>query len=115
MALKLVQSVDLHLLSGDQDHDRKLLTPFFRSTQQLHFKQSPQQKLDYISNLQHNGAKVMMFGDGLNDAGALRQSNLGIAVTDDINNFSPGCDAILDGVTFEKIPQFIQQALYREK
>jgi Cu+-exporting ATPase len=110
IALKLAQNNDLHLLSGDQDHDRPLLTPFFRSTQQLQFKQSPQQKLDYINALQLKGAQVMMFGDGLNDAGALRQSNLGIAVTDDINNFSPGCDAILDGIAFQKIPQFIQQA-----
>lgn len=110
IALKLAKNTDLHLLSGDQDHDRKLLAPFFPGTQQLHFRQSPQNKLDYILNLQKAGAKVMMLGDGLNDAGALRQSNLGIAVTDDINNFSPGCDAILDGVSFEKIPQFIRQA-----
>lgn len=110
LALKLGQKKSLHLLSGDQDHDRQLLTPFFPGSQQLHFKQSPQEKLDYIRNLQKKGAKVMMFGDGLNDAGALRQSDLGIAVTDDINNFSPGCDAILDGAAFEKIPQFIRQA-----
>ncbi|QNK61889.1 heavy metal translocating P-type ATPase metal-binding domain-containing protein [Pedobacter sp. PAMC26386] len=110
LALKLGQKADLHLLSGDQDHDRKTLTPFFPRMQQLHFQQSPQQKLDYILRLQETGAKVMMLGDGLNDAGALKQSNLGIAVTDDINNFSPGCDAILDGAAFKKIPQFIQQA-----
>lgn len=110
IALKLAKDKDLHLLSGDQDHDRKLLAPFFPGTQQLHFRQSPQNKLDYILNLQRSGAKVMMLGDGLNDAGALRQSDLGIAVTDDINNFSPGCDAILDGASFEKIPQFILQA-----
>lgn len=110
LALKLGQKKSLHLLSGDQDHDRQLLAPFFPGSQQLHFKQSPQDKLDYILKLQKKGAKVMMFGDGLNDAGALRQSDLGIAVTDDINNFSPGCDAILDGAAFEKIPQFIRQA-----
>jgi Cu+-exporting ATPase len=110
LALKLGQDKDLHLLSGDQDHDREILTPFFPRMQQLHFKQSPQNKLDYILGLQHKAAKVMMLGDGLNDAGALRQSNLGVAVTDDINNFSPGCDAILDGVAFEKLPQFIRQA-----
>lgn len=110
LALTLGIKHDLHLLSGDHDHDRNLLTPFFKGSQQLHFKQSPQNKLDYILNLQNKGAKVLMFGDGLNDAGALRQSDLGIAVTDDINNFSPGCDAILDGEAFEKIPQFISQA-----
>jgi len=110
LAVKLGHQADLHLLSGDQDHDQHILAPFFPKTNQLHFKQSPQNKLDYILKLQNSGAKVMMLGDGLNDAGALKQSNIGVAVTDNINNFSPGCDAILDGVSFEKIPQFIKQA-----
>jgi Cu+-exporting ATPase len=110
LALQLDRKNDLHLLSGDNDHDKQLLAPFFPSAQQMHFKQSPQDKLNYIGRLQQAGASVMMFGDGLNDAGALRKSDLGIAVTDNINNFSPGCDAILDGASFSKIPQFIQQA-----
>lgn len=110
LALQLNQSTDLHLLSGDNDLERAQLTPFFPRSQQLHFKQNPQDKLNYITILQESGAKVMMFGDGLNDAGALKQSDLGIAVTDNINNFSPGCDAILDGAAFEKIPLFIKLA-----
>ena len=44
-----------------------------------------------------------MLGDGLNDAGALQQSDAGIAVSDDTNLFSPACDAILHG---SKIGQF---------
>jgi Cu+-exporting ATPase len=106
----LLKNANLHLLSGDQDHDRIELQTIFQDAGQVHFQQSPQQKLDYIKSLQAKGHKVLMFGDGLNDAGALKQSDLGIAVTDDINNFTPGCEAILDGKSFSKIPAFIQQA-----
>lgn len=107
---QLGSNFNMHLLSGDQDSEREFLLPAFPWEEQMHFSQSPQNKLDYIQNLQEMKHKVMMLGDGLNDAGALKQSELGIAVTDNINNFSPGCDAILDGISFQKLPNFIQQA-----
>ncbi|WP_114940690.1 heavy metal translocating P-type ATPase [Mucilaginibacter endophyticus] len=99
---------ELYLLSGDQDHERFELIRFFKTTDKLFFNQSPQDKLDFIGKLQENGAKVMMIGDGLNDAGALKQSDLGIAVTDNVNNFSPGSDAIMDGKSFGKLPAFLK-------
>jgi len=71
--------LDLVLLSGDakevvetvadelniRDHRSNLL---------------PQDKAEYISKLQENGKKVCMVGDGINDAPALTQADLGIAM-----------------------------------
>ncbi|TSD66286.1 HAD-IC family P-type ATPase [Inquilinus sp. KBS0705] len=98
------------LISGDSDHEREALLPVFKSADNMKFRQSPQNKLDFIQLLQQLKNKVMMIGDGLNDAGALKQSDLGIAVTDNVNNFSPGCDAILDGRSFNKLPAFLKFA-----
>jgi Cu+-exporting ATPase len=96
------------LISGDSDHEMDELLPVFKSNERMNFNQSPQKKLEFIKLLQNSKGNVMMMGDGLNDAGALRQSDLGVAVTDNINNFSPGCDAILDGRSFKKLPDFFK-------
>jgi Cu+-exporting ATPase len=50
----------------------------------------------------------MMIGDGLNDAGALRASDLGVSISDDSNRFSPSCDVIMDAGSFQLIPFLIQ-------
>jgi Cu+-exporting ATPase len=105
---ELEPAYSLYLLSGDQDHERDELLRFFHDEGHMHFGQSPQQKLDRIEMLRQQGRKVMMLGDGLNDSGALKQSDLGVAVTDNVNNFSPGSDAILDGRSFHKLPAFLR-------
>lgn len=96
----LKQKYKLALISGDNNSEEQKLRGIFGSDTEMMFNQLPQDKLNYIRNLQSRGHKVVMVGDGLNDAGALQQSNAGIAISDDINNFSPGCDAILDGKKF---------------
>lgn len=98
----------LSLLSGDNDGEKETLIKMFKDNTGMHFKQSPQNKLNFINRLQENGKKVLMIGDGLNDAGALQQSDVGITVSENINNFSPACDGILEADSFIKLNDFIK-------
>jgi Cu+-exporting ATPase len=107
VAQKLAKSYNLSLLSGDNNGEKENLLKIFGDESQLNFKQSPEDKLNFIKQLQSNKNKVLMIGDGLNDAGALSQSDVGISVTDDISNFTPACDAILDSGQLKNIATYL--------
>ena len=98
----------LSILSGDTDGEKEQLLDYFDENTEMHFRQTPFDKLKYIEKLQNMNKQVLMIGDGLNDAGALKRSNVGISVAEDINNFSPACDGILDANSFEKLNTFIK-------
>ena len=106
----LSKGYDLRVLSGDTNKDEQMLKAVFKPATPMFFNQSPHQKLEAITSLQAQNKKVMMLGDGLNDAGALKQANFGIAITDNINNFTPGCDAIMSGSSLNLLPNFIKQS-----
>lgn len=101
---------NVFLLSGDSDREAEKLTPFFPEKDTMLFNRSPQDKLEFVKKLQRHGRQVLMIGDGLNDAGALRQSDLGIVVAENTNNFTPACDAILHADEFGRLPQFVRLA-----
>lgn len=103
----LSKKYKLVILSGDNDGEKAYLEKFLPKNTLFQFNQKPENKLEYIKNLQQNGEKVMMVGDGLNDAGALAQSNVGIVISENVNVFSPACDGILDAKYFNKLPKFL--------
>jgi Cu+-exporting ATPase len=103
----LSQKYKLIILSGDNEGERAILEKMLPKTTILVFNQKPEQKLKFIENLQVQGKNVLMIGDGLNDAGALAQSNVGISISENVNVFSPACDGILDASQFKRIDFFL--------
>jgi len=99
---RLSRGYELALLSGDNARERVRFARLFGPGACLLFNQSPLEKLDFVRHLQEGGRTVMMVGDGLNDAGALKQSDVGAAVVENAGAFSPASDLILEA---KRVPQ----------
>jgi Cu+-exporting ATPase len=104
---RLKQSMDIAVLSGDHEGEKNRLEALLPGLTPMYFNQKPADKLFFIKELQNAGKRVLMVGDGLNDAGALAQSDVGIAIAEDINVFSPACDGILDASKFEYLDAYL--------
>ncbi len=104
----LKKNYQIKVLSGDNEGEKAALETLLPTGTELVFNQKPEQKLTFIKQLQDKGKNVMMVGDGLNDAGALAQSNVGVSISENVNVFSPACDAILDAGQFEKLHYFLK-------
>lgn len=105
----LKKNFRLALISGDNAGEQAVLTEKMGIESELRFEQSPQDKRAYVQYLRDNvKAKVLMVGDGLNDAGALKASHVGLAVCDDDNNFTPAADGIIHASKVSVLHQVLQ-------
>lgn len=115
----LMQDLDdqyqISVISGDNDAERLRLQQITGAHADLRFHQKPEDKLHYIKQLQQQSANVMMIGDGLNDAGALLESNTGIAVNDHSNNFTPASNVILNAQELHLLPRFLKLCKINKK
>lgn len=102
----------LHILSGDNSAEYEKLLKILPVGSELKFNQKPVDKLEYISALQKEGRVVMMMGDGLNDAGAIQNADVGISVVDDAYSFSPSSDAIINGEKLINLMDYLSYSKY---
>jgi len=103
----LRKQFSLSVISGDNAGEKQVMREMMGTRAEILFNQKPEDKLEIIRQLQEKGKKVIMLGDGLNDAGALKQANVGIAVSDSSNNFTPASDAIVDASRLHLLHKFI--------
>lgn len=71
--------IEVYMLTGDNEATAREIA---RTAGIAHYKAGvlPQDKAAFISQLQHEGRKVAMVGDGINDSAALAQADLSIAM-----------------------------------
>lgn len=96
------------LLTGDAQVEGELREAFSNTT--VRTGCSPVDKSQAILAEQGEGHRVLMVGDGLNDAGALAQSDVGITVTETSAALTPASDAIMDADALERLPHFLRVA-----
>jgi len=108
MIRQLSERYTLSVLSGDSPAEKARLEQLMTSGSVILFNQGPEDKCAYVKTLQASGKKVMMVGDGLNDGAALKQSDVGIAVAGNANNFTPSSDAIVDGKNLFLLERFMR-------
>lgn len=106
----LAKKYKLGILSGDNEGELSYLISKLPKKTSFAFNQKPENKLEYVKARQQKGETVAMVGDGLNDAGALQQSEVGIVIAEDINVFSPACDAILASEKINELPHYLLAA-----
>ena len=104
---QLGEQFDLYLLSGDNESEKEYLLPYFGEGR-IFFNQEPHKKMEFITQLRQKGHKVMMTGDGLNDAGAFMQSDVALSIADNIYHFSPASDAIVEATQFHRLTAYIR-------
>lgn len=97
--------IEVVMLTGDHEQSAKKVAKEV-GIEQVHAKLLPQEKSALIQNFQEKGKIVVMVGDGINDAIALAQSNIAIAM-------GRGADvaiSVSDVVLLDEKPQSILEA-----
>lgn len=110
MFKNIIHKFKIYILSGDNDNERDKIIEIAGKEILMKFNQLPIKKLEFVEELQSKNETVLMIGDGLNDSGALKQSNVGVAIADNNSSFTPGSDAILLADRLSELPKYLDLA-----
>lgn len=103
------QHLTLHLLSGDHE---TAVAETARALGIGHYcsQAMPEDKLEYVKALQKEGKRVLMIGDGINDAPVLAQADTSAAVAGGTDIARDGADIVLLNEDLNTVPHMLVQA-----
>ena len=100
----------LHLLSGDRTAAVAHVAAQL-GLDEYRAEAAPEDKLAYVEGLQRQGRKVLMVGDGINDAPVLARADVSAAVAGGADVARDGADVVLLGDDMGVLPLMIDQAV----
>ncbi|WP_027009058.1 heavy metal translocating P-type ATPase [Conchiformibius kuhniae] len=103
------QGLRTHLLSGDRE---AVVAAAARHTGIVRYRAdaAPEDKLHYVRHLQQQGCRVLMLGDGINDAPVLAGADVSAAVAGSADVARDGADVLLLQDDLSLLPQLLAQA-----
>jgi Cu2+-exporting ATPase len=101
--------MQLEVLSGDQTASVQRLASR-AGIQKALGRQSPQDKLDHVAQLQQAGRRVAMVGDGMNDGPVLARADVSIAMGEAVPVAQARSDFIIQGGRLDGVPAVLYQA-----
>ena len=103
------QGLSLHLLSGDRQAAADAVAAAL-PLDAVRAEATPEDKLAYVQDLQAQGHKVLMVGDGINDAPVLAQADVSVAVAEGADVAREGADVLLLNGNMRTLPYLTTQA-----
>lgn len=98
-----------HILSGDRRNAVNALAKQL-GIESACAEAAPEDKLAYVENLQRQGKKVLMVGDGINDAPVLAAADVSVAVAGGADVARDGADVVLLNEDMAVLPEMLEQA-----
>ncbi|ASK26485.1 copper-translocating P-type ATPase [Neisseria chenwenguii] len=108
-ALK-AQGLRLHLLSGDRQVAAQTVADTL-GLDECRAEAAPEDKLAYVEALQRQGRKVLMVGDGINDAPVLAKADVSAAVAGGADVARDGADVVLLNDDLRILPEMLAKAV----